>query len=135
MKIEPCLGDGDARANIDAVSDFGFEAIGGEMAPRIERYNTARVVPLREGADGGRRKSIGEVGSPDWIERARRNRQRTIKRVGAAVTADDIAVPRPGHRTDDRSAFARGRRSPVDREARFAAGLGVRGQTDMIGSI
>ncbi len=51
------------------------------------------------------------------------------------MRTDDIAVARPRYRADHRAAFARGCRAPVNGEAKLAAGLGMRGEADMIGTI
>ena len=51
------------------------------------------------------------------------------------MAADDIAVARSRHRADDRPAIARTGGTPVNREPRFAAGLGMRGEANMIGSV
>jgi len=67
---------------------------------------------------------VGEIGTPDRIERAGRNRERAIDRIGAAVGADDVAILRPGYRTDDRPALARAGRSPLDREFELPPGAG-----------
>lgn len=51
------------------------------------------------------------------------------------MAADRVAVARPRNRADDRAAFARAWRAPVDRKARLAAWLRMRSNADMIGSI
>ena len=51
------------------------------------------------------------------------------------MTADDVAILRLRHRTDDRAALARGRRTPFDRKAQLRPGLGMRGEPDMFTAI
>ncbi len=46
-----------------------------------------------------------------------------------------LRSPWPRHGADDRAAFARGRCAPVDRKARLAAGLRMRGDPNMIGTV
>ena len=135
MQVEARLGDGDARADVEALGDLGLERLGDQMAPRIERDDLPGLAPLRERADGRGGNGVGEVRPADRIERAGGHRERAIERIGAAMAADDVAVAGPRHRADDRAALARGRRAPVDREARLAAGLRMRGETDMIRSV
>ncbi len=94
-----------------------------------------RVAPLRERPDGRGRKGVGEIGTADRIERAGRDRERAIHRIGAAMAADHVAIRRPRHRADDRAARARIRSTPVDRERMLGAGLGMRGEADMVGSV
>ena len=134
-QVEAGLGDGDGRADVDALGDLGLESLRGQMAPGIERDDLARLAPLRERADADRRVGIGEIRPADRIERAGGHRERAIERIGAAMAADDVAVAGPRHRADDRAAFARGWRTPVDREARLAAGLRMRGEADVVGSV
>ncbi len=91
-QVEPRLGDGDGRADVEAFGDLGLEALGDQMAPRIERDDAPRLAPLRERADGRGGMRVGEVGPADRIERAGRHRERAIERIGAAMGADDVAV-------------------------------------------
>ena len=51
------------------------------------------------------------------------------------MTADHVAILRLRHRTDDRAARARGRRTPFDRKAQVRSGLGMRGEPDMFTAI
>ena len=51
------------------------------------------------------------------------------------MAADDIAVARSRHGPDDRPPVARTGGTPVNREPEFSAGLGMRGEADMIGSV
>ena len=94
-----------------------------------------RLAPLRERPDAHGGMRVGEVRPADRIERACGDRKRAIERIGAAVAADGVAVARPRNGADDRAAFARARRPPADRKARLAAGLGMRGDADMIGPV
>ena len=92
MQVEPRLGDGDGRANVDAFGDFFLERVRRQMPPRIERHDPARLAPLRERADAHGRMGVGEVGPADRIESAGGNRERPIERVGAAMAADGVAI-------------------------------------------
>src|ERR1700755_3259838 len=49
--------------------------------------------------------------------------------------ADDVAILRAGDRADDRAAFARARRTPLDREVELAARRRMRGEPDMVNPI
>ena len=134
-EIEARTGDRDARANIDSLGDFRGEVFRHQMTPGIERDDMLRVAPLREGTDGRGRMRVGEIGAADRIERARRDCKGAIDRIRAAVAADDIAVVRAGHRADDRTAFARAGRPPLDREVEFASRGRMRGDPDMVNSV
>ena len=81
------------------------------------------------------RMGIGEVRAPDRIERAGRDGERAIDRIGAAMGADDVAILRARHRADDRSALARGGGAPLDREAQLGARRRMRGNADMVNPI
>ena len=134
-KIEARAGDGDAWADVDAFGDLGREILGDQMAPRIERNDALRIAPLRKRADGCGGMGVGEVRTPDRIERAGRNGQRAVDRIGAAMGADHVAVRRARHRSDDRSALARAGGAPVDGELVLAARRGMRGKADMVDPI
>ena len=62
MKIEPSLGDGDGRTDVDAFRNFRLESLGNQMPPRIERDDALRFGPLRERSDADGR--IGVVVRP-----------------------------------------------------------------------
>ena len=136
VQVEPRLGDGDGRADVDALGDLGLESLARRDGPRDRARRCGRGSlhcangPMLTAGCG-----IGEVRPADRIERAGGHRERAIERIGAAVAADGVAVAGPRHRADDRAALARGRRAPVDREARLAAGLRMRGDADMVGSV
>src|SRR5262249_36228609 len=83
--------------------------------------------------NGRGRIGIGQVRTADRVERAGGDRERAIERIGAAMGADDVAVMKPRHRADHRTALARGRRPPVDGKARLALRMG--GQADVIGAV
>ena len=134
-QVEPRPGDRDARADVEAFGDLRLEGVGDQMAPRIERDDLLRLAPLRERADGGGRKRVGQVGPADRIERARRHRERAIERIGAAVGADHVAQAELRDGADDRPALARRRRVPMDREADLRPGIGMRGEADMIRAV
>ena len=51
------------------------------------------------------------------------------------MAADGVAIALAGDGADDGSAFVRGGRPPVDRKTRLAAGLWVRGDPNMIGTV
>jgi hypothetical protein len=70
-QVETRPGDRDARADVEAFGDLRLEGVGDQMAPRIERNDFFGLAPLRERADGRGRKSVGQVGPADRIERAR----------------------------------------------------------------
>ena len=68
----------------------------------------------------------------DSSRRMPRNpRKRAIEGVGAAMRADGVAVGSGIDGADHRSAFARGRRAPADRETSGRPVARVRGETDM----
>src|SRR5204863_6666314 len=71
----------------------------------------------------------------DRIERARRNRKRAIKRIGAAMRADGIAVFPRIDGAEHGTAFARGRSAPADREAGGRAAARMRCDPDMAVSV
>ena len=112
-----------------------LNALRDQMAPRVERDDAPRLRPLRERPDGRGRIGVGQVGAADRVERAGRDRERAIERIGAAMGADDVAVLEPRHRADDRSALARRGRAPMNRKARLAARLRMGGQADVIGAV
>ena len=89
------------------------------MAPGIERDDLPGLAPI---AGTGRSRPTGEVlvrsGRAIGLERAGRNRQRAIERIGAAMRADRVAVDARIDGADHRAALARRGRAPVDREAR-----------------
>ena len=91
--------------------------------------------PLRERSDGGGGMGVGQVGPPDRVERARRHGERAIKRIGAAVSADHVALAELRHGADDRAALARRGRAPMDREARLRPWVGMPSEPDMIRTI
>jgi len=134
-EVEPGAGDRDGRTDVLAFLDFGLEGLGREMAPRIERDDARRLRPLRERPYGRHWVRIGEIGPADRIERARRDRKRAIKGIRAAMAADDIAMLRPGHRADDRPAFAGVRSAPANRKAQFAARLRMGGEANMVDAV
>ena len=101
-----------------------LEILRDQMAPRIERDDALRIAPLRKRPDGRGGMGVGEIRAPDRIERAGRDRKRAIDRIGAAMGADHVAVLRPRHRADDRSAFARAGRAPVDGKLHLRPGTG-----------
>ena len=111
------------------------EVFGDQMAPRIERDDALRLGPLRERPDGRGRMGVGEVGAADRIERAGRDRERAIERIGAAMRADDVAVSRARYGADDRPALARGRRAPGNGKFELRARRRVRRQANMVGPI
>jgi len=135
VKVEARFGDGDGRARIQSFRDVGSKGFGDEMSPGIERYDALRIAPLGERADARGGMGVGEVGPPYRIERARRDRERTIDSIGAAVAADDIAVARPRDSADDRSALPRVGCAPVDRQMVLCARIRMRGQPNMVGAI
>ena len=51
------------------------------------------------------------------------------------MAADDIAILRVGHRSDDWPARVRGLCTPFNREAQLCSGLRMRGEPDMFGAI
>ena len=134
-QVEPRPGDGDTRADVEAFGDLRLEHVRDQMSPRVERDDLLRLGPLRERSDGGGGMGVGQVGPADRVERARRNRERAIERIGAAVGADHIALPELRHGADDRPALARRRRPPMDREAHFCPRVGMRGEPDMIRTV
>ena len=90
---EPRLGDRDAS--------------GGCRRPRRSRRRSPRATrwphgssetmlsglrPLRERADLDDGRGVGEVRPRDRVQRAGRDRERAIERIGAAMRADDVAV-------------------------------------------
>src|SRR5215831_3361462 len=105
------------------------------MAPGIERHNAPRVCPLRKRANFRGRMRVCEIRTSNGIERSRRNRERAIYCIRAAVSADDVTIVGPRHGADNRSAFARSRRAPVDRESLLYARVRMGGQADMVGAI
>ena len=116
----------------DAAGDLVGEDLADDMAPGVERHDPLGVGPLRVRADAGGRMGVGEVRPRQRVERPRRDRQRPVERIGAAMGADDVAVGRVRHRADHRPALLRLRRPPADRTPRDAAArLRVRGQADM----
>jgi hypothetical protein len=135
VQVEPRLGDGDGRAHVEAFRDLRREAFRRQMPPGIERHDAARLAPLREWTDARRRVGVGQIGTADRIERAGGDRERAIDRIGAAVAADDVAVLRPRHRADDRTALARGRRVPADRKALLGARRRMGGEADVVGAV
>ena len=73
-----------------------------------------------------------QVRPRDRIERAGRDRERAIERIGAAMRADGVAVDARIDGADHRPAFARGRRAPADRKAgRRACPARMGGEPDM----
>ena len=80
----------------------------------------------------GRRMGVVQVRPSQRIERARRNRQRAIERIGAAMGADHVAVGRVGDRADDRSAGLRISGPPGDGPSGGGGvRLGMRREPDM----
>ena len=69
-QIETGAGNGNARTDVDAFGDFLGEVFSGEMSPRIERDDLLRVGPLRKRPDRFGGMGIGEIRTPDRIERA-----------------------------------------------------------------
>ena len=134
-QIEPRACHRDARADIGAFGDLLAEIFRDQVTPGVERDDAVGFAPLRERPDGRGGERVGEIGAADRIERAGRDRERPIDGVGAAMAADHIAVRRPRHGTDDRSARARVGSAPLDRESMLATGLGMRGEADMVGSV
>ena len=123
------------RADIDAFRDLGAEVLGDAMAPGIERDDARRLRPLRERSDLDDRRRVGQVRPRDRIERAGGNRERAIKRIGAAMRADGVAVVACIDGADHGTAFARGRRAPADREAGGRAAARMRCDPDMAVSV
>jgi hypothetical protein len=135
MKIKVRFGDGDGRARIQSFRDLGSKGFRDEMSPGIERHDALQIAPLGERADARGGMGIGEIGPPYRIERARRDRERTIDSIRAAVAADDIAVARSGYGADDRSALPRVGCAPLDRQMVLCARIRMRGQPNMVGAI
>jgi hypothetical protein len=69
-QIETGAGDGDARTDVDALGDLAREIFRGEMSPRIERDDPLRIGPLRKRPDRFGGVGVGEVRTPDRVERA-----------------------------------------------------------------
>src|SRR5580692_594202 len=134
-QIEAGAGDRDARPDVDSLGDFAGKIFRDEMTPGIERDNALRLAPLRERTDRCRRMRVGEIGSPDRVERARGDREWAVDRIGAAMGADDVAVLRAGYRADDRTALARAGRAPLDRELELAARRRMRSDPDMVNPV
>src|SRR5262249_43428640 len=103
--------------------------------PWIERGNPRWLRPLREWTDRGGRVGIRQIGTTNRVERARRHRESTIKRVRSAMAADDIAVLRLWHCANDRTARTRTPRAPMDWKTRLSARLRMGGETNVIGSV
>ena len=102
------------------------------VAERVEGDDPARLGPLRVRADRGGRMGVGEVRAGERVQRPRRDGERPVERVGAAMGADDVAVGRVRHRADDRAALLRVGGAPADREAGGGGvRLGMGGEPDM----
>src|SRR5262249_31088983 len=108
------------------------EGFRNQMAPGVERHNAPRVCPLRKRTNFRGRMRIREVWTSNGIERSRRNRERPIYCIRAAVGTDDVTIVGPRDGADNRSASARSRRAPVDRESLLRARVRTGGPTDMV---
>ena len=69
-QIETGARDGNARTDVDALSDLAREIFRGEMSPWIERDDALRFGPLRKRPDRFSRVGVGEIRTPDRVERA-----------------------------------------------------------------
>ncbi|MGY3105616.1 hypothetical protein ACVWW7_002243 [Bradyrhizobium sp. LM6.9] len=134
-QVQPRARYRDARSNVDALGDVLAEILGDEMPPGIERDDFCGIAPLRKRPDGRRGKGVGEIGTPDRIERAGGHCERPVHRIGAAMAADHVAIPCARHRADDRPAGACVGGAPVDREGGLPARLRMGGQADVVGTV
>src|SRR5258708_4069808 len=85
----------------------------------------------RERPDGVDRRRVGEGGDVDRAELAGGDRQGAVERIGAVMGADDVAVLL-ARGADEGSAMGGIGRAPDDRLRVLAAGVGVRGQDDVL---
>ena len=129
--VDPRLGDGDGRANVEAVGELIRERLADQMAERIERNDSIGVEPLwmRPDADGGG--GILQIGRVRRIEGARGDRERAVDRIGSGRRTDGVARLVGKRRGQDRAALDRVRRAPMDRWRRPGALARMRGQDDM----
>ena len=85
------LGDGDGRADVEAVGELVGEHLADQMAERIERNDPLGLELLAMRPDAGDGGGILKVGRVARIERAGGDRERAVDRIGAARHADGVA--------------------------------------------
>jgi hypothetical protein len=68
-QIKPSACDSNTGTDVDAFGDLLGEVFSGEMAPWIKRDNPLRISPLRKRPDRFGGMGVGEIRTPDRVER------------------------------------------------------------------
>ncbi len=92
---QPRLGDGDRRPDVDALRDPVGEDLRHPVAPGVERDDPVGLEPARNGPISTGGCVLCRSGRCSGVERARRDGERPVERIGAAGRADHVAVRRP----------------------------------------
>ena len=128
---DPCPGDRDRRAYVDAGTDMFGEDLADEMAPGVERHDLAGIRPCRARRNQRCRRGVGQIGAVVGCQRPRRDGKRAIDRIGPGIGADRVPLARLGRARDHGSAFSRNRSAPAEGNCRPTGSLRVGGQPDV----
>ncbi len=130
-QVDARLGDRDGRADVDAFGQLDREVLGDPVTPGVEADDLPRLMPLRVRADGHDRVGVVQFRPSLRGHGARRDRQRAVDRIGAAMGANGVAVGAGVGRRDDRPALPGGGGVPVDGEAAGRPGPRVGGEPNV----
>eukprot|EP00967_Tisochrysis_lutea_P020479 scaffold23250_cov31-Tisochrysis_lutea.AAC.1 len=96
-QVEVRFGDGDGWSEVElALRHALCEDLLWEVTPRVDRDNGVGARPRRVRPDLARRQRVGEVWAESGRRGVRRQRDRPVDRVGAAVRSHRVATA--GHR-------------------------------------